>query len=144
MKTNGENGKKITHVDIDHEQISPHKLPTTVQIPSLPESQQPRLDTEEHLPDFNSEKKTFELAMKKFREMKYSRDDYRRKKIAERFREHVWQRRYTYLFIGRGTTTPLLRIWNIIATTDLTEANRRNNLRLASVGFREVEVGNGP
>ncbi|KAL0711560.1 hypothetical protein Bca4012_018538 [Brassica carinata] len=41
---------------------------------------------------------------------------------------------------GRGTTTPLLRIWNIIATTDLTEANRRNNLRLASVGFREVEV----
>ncbi|KAL0796141.1 hypothetical protein Bca101_067518 [Brassica carinata] len=100
--------------------------------------------TEEHLPDFKSEKKTFELAMKKFREMKYSRDDYRRKKIAERFRERVWQRRYTYLFIGRGTTTPLLQIWNIIATTDLTEANRRNNLRLASVGFREVEVGNGP
>ena len=35
---------EITHVNFHKEQIGPHKLPTTLDIPSFPESQQPRLN----------------------------------------------------------------------------------------------------
>lgn len=62
----GRRGVFITKLNliIQEEQIYSHEIATVFDVSGLPEPQQPASTTEEHLPNFKSEKNSLELAIK--------------------------------------------------------------------------------